>query len=68
MADNLVVTWDCDETEHIPESASINSSNGTDYLLISVILLAIACLLLLVIMVVKYYMERGLAISCSLSY
>ena len=45
LVDDLVVT--CDEIEDTPESAVINPSNGTNYWLITVALLVIACLLLL---------------------
>ena len=42
---DVVVTWD--ETEETSESAAINPSNRTDYWLVAIILLVIACLLLL---------------------
>ena len=43
LVDDLVVTFD--EMEDIPESASINPSNGITYWLVAFVLLAIAHLL-----------------------
>lgn len=63
IANDLVVT--CDKTEDIPESTSIFPSKEQIF---SVFLLPIACLLLLVTIVVKYYIKRGLTNSCLLSY
>ena len=63
--DDLVVT--CDEIINTPETISISLSGGINYWLIAVVLLAIACLLLLVV-VVKFNIKHGLTIPCSLSY
>ena len=49
----------CDEIENTPETASIISNDKTNYWLIAVALLAIAYLLLLAVVIVKYYMKRG---------
>ena len=62
LVNDLVVTRN--ETIDTPEIGPINHSNGVNYWLIDVILLAIACLLLLMATVVKYYIKRGLTISC----
>ena len=48
--DDLVVT--CDEIEDIPKSVLINPGNGLSYWFIAAVLLAFACLLLLVTIVV----------------
>ena len=61
LVDDLVVT--CDQFENIPESAVINPSNGINYWLLAVVLLAITCILLLVVKIVKYYMKPELTIS-----
>ena len=66
LVDDLVVT--CDEVENIPKSTSISPSNGINYWLIAAALLAIACLLLLLAITVKYHMKSGLTISCLLLY
>ena len=52
LIDDLVPIYD--EIDDTPKSVVINPSNGINYCLIAVSLLAIACLLLLVIMIVKY--------------
>ena len=52
MTKIVVVT--CDEIIHTPENISINPNDKANYWLIAVVLLAIACLLCLVIIVVKY--------------
>ena len=62
----MVVT--CDEIEDTQKTVVVNPSNGIDYRLIVVVLLAIACLLLLVAIDVKYYMKRGLTTPCLLSH
>ena len=49
FVDDVVVTWD--EFEETSESAAINPSNRTDYWLVAIILLVIACLLLLMTIV-----------------
>ena len=66
LADDLVVS--CDEIVDTPETALINSSGGINHGLIAVVLLATACLLLLMVMVVKYYMKPRLTISCLFLY
>ena len=58
----------CHEIDDIPDSPSINPSNGINYWVIGVILLAIACFLLLLTIVVKHHMQCGFTIPCSLSY
>ena len=55
LADDVVVTYD--EIVDTPKSAVINPSDGINYWLIAVILLAMGCLLFLVFIVVKYYMR-----------
>ena len=62
---DLIVT--CDEIKETPESAPTNSRNRIVYWLIPAILLEIACLLLLVIIVVKYHIKHGLKIPRFLS-
>ena len=54
ILDDLV---SCDEIEDTLESTSINLSNGMNYCLIAVALLAIAFLLTLVAIIVKYCMK-----------
>ena len=58
----------CHEIDDIPDSPSINPSNGINYWVIGVILLAIACFLLLLTIVVKHHMQCGFTIPCLLSY
>lgn len=53
LVGDLIVT--CDEIKDTPESAPTNFRNRIIYWLIPAILLEIACLLLLVIIVVKYH-------------
>ena len=50
LDEDLVVT--CDEIDDIPKSVSINPGNGLSYWFIAAVLLAFACLLLLVTIVV----------------
>ena len=57
----------CDEIKDTPESAPTNFRNRIIYWLIPAILLEIACLLLLVIIVVKYHIKCGLKFPCFLS-
>lgn len=57
---DLVVS--CDEIEDTPKSVVINYSGGINYQLITAVLLAITCLLMMVAIIVKYYMKRGLTI------
>ena len=47
LADNVLVIWD--EVVDTTKSAVINPSDGINYCLIAVILLALECLLLLVL-------------------
>ena len=65
LVDDLAVT--CNEMENIPENASINCSNGIIYWLVAFVLLAIACLLQLIVMAVKYCMKHDLTIPYRLS-
>ena len=60
LVDDPIVT--CDEIVDTPESATVNPSNGINYWIIDFVLSAIAYLLLLMIIVVKYYMKNGLRI------
>ena len=52
VVDDVVVT--CDEIVDIPEATSISSNNGMNYWFLCVILLKILCLLLLLVITVKY--------------
>lgn len=54
LTDDLAVMRD--ETKDTPEATSINPNDKANYWLRNVVILAIACLLLLVA-VVKYYMK-----------
>ena len=45
-----------------PETTSINSNDKTNYWLIAVVFLTIACLLLSVVIIFKYYMKHRLTI------
>ena len=60
VVDDLVLT--CAETVDTLKSTIINPSNGINYQLVAIILLAIACLLLLVVNFVQQYMKHGLTI------
>ena len=66
LVDALVVT--CYDIKDTQKSTPVNLSHGTNYWLIAVVLLAIACLLLLVVMVFKCYMNRGSIFFYWLSY
>ena len=55
LADDLVAT--CDDIEDTQESAVISPSNTISYWLIAVVPLSIVCLLLFVVMILKYYMD-----------
>ena len=57
-----------DEIVDTPETTSIHPKNKANYWLIAVILLEIACLLLLVVIIVKFCMKHGLTIPCFLFY
>ena len=61
---DLVVTWH--ETMDTLETTLINCNNKTHFLY--VVLLGILYLLMLVFITDKYYMKRGLIISCLLFY
>ena len=50
------------------ETTSINPDNQTNYRFIAVGLLGIECLILLVVIVVKYYENSELTITCLLPY
>ena len=56
LADDVAVIFD--EIIDIPKSEVISSSNGTNHRVIFVLLLAIACLLLLFAIILKYYIKR----------
>ena len=60
LVDDLVVM--CDEIVDETQSSIINPINGINYCLIAVVLLVTGCLLLLVVIVVKHCMKRGLTI------
>ena len=56
FVNDLIVT--CHEIENTPKSAVYSPSNGINYWFIAVFLLTtIACLLLLVAVIFKYYMK-----------
>lgn len=67
-----IVLWmhvgSCEEIADTPETTWINPGDGMNYWRIAVVLIVIACLLLLVAIVVKYYIKRGLTIPCLSSY
>ena len=58
----------CDDIVDTPETISINPGDKTNYWILDILLVAIACLILVVVIVVKYYMNAGLAIPCLLLY
>ena len=59
--DKLVVT--CNVVINTPETASINCNNSKrSYWLITVVLLAIVCLILLTVISVQYYIKSRLTI------
>ena len=66
VVDDLIAT--CDEVEDTPKIRPINPSDGINYWLIVVVLVAIARLLFLVVIVVNYCIKRGLTIPCLLLY
>ena len=66
FADGLGVT--CDEIVNIPQTAPINHSHGINHRFIAVVLLAIACLLLLVQIVCEYYIKYALTVPCLIFY
>lgn len=47
-----------DESEDRPVTTSVNSYVKENYWLINVVVLAIACLLLLIVIVFQYYMKQ----------
>ena len=66
LAYDPVVT--CDEIMDTTETASIDSNHNPNCWVIAVVHLAITCLLLLLVITVKYYMKHGLAVPCLISY
>ena len=66
LVEDLVVT--CGEIEYTPVSPVINSCDRTNYWVIDIVKLAITFLLLLLVIVVKYYIKIELTIPCLLSY
>ena len=60
----LAVT--CDENIDTPESVVVNSNYRINYWLIVVALLAIACFLVVVAIITKYYIKHELTIPCQL--
>ena len=66
LDDGLVVI--CDRTMDMSQTKSINPNDKTNYWFITVVLIAVVCLLLLVVIVDKWYMKRGLTIPCVLLY
>ena len=73
LVDDLVVM--CDEIEDMvenlnyvaPEATLINSNYKTSCWVIAVVLLAIACSLLVLVIVIKHYMRQKKTIPCLLS-
>ena len=61
LADDMVVTWD--KIVNAATSAPINPTDGINLWLITVVLSAIACFLLLLVNIVKYCMKRKLTIN-----
>ena len=66
LVDDLVVT--CDEIADTRESVLINPNDGISYWHITVVLLAITCLLLLVDIVLTCYMKLELTTLCLFLY
>ena len=62
LIDDLIVT--CDMIVDTQNCIVINLSNGINYLLNAVVLLANACLTLLAAILVKHCMKLALTISC----
>ena len=58
----------CYKIQDTTETTSINPNKKENYWLIAVAISAIACLLLSVVIIVKYYMKLGLKIPCLFSY
>ena len=58
----------CDEIVNTSETTSVRLENKINYWLHYVVLLATACLLLLIITVVQYCMKRGLIVPYLLFY
>ena len=73
LVDELVVM--CDEIEDMvenlnyvtPETTLINCNYKASCWVIAVVLLAIVCLLLVLVMVIKHYMKQEITIPCLLS-
>lgn len=55
LVDDLVVT--CGEIVDMPETTSVNPTDKINYWFIGAALLVLACLLLLVVIFVKYYVK-----------
>ena len=66
LVGDLVVA--CDEIEHASKIAPINLSSRMNYWFTAVALLSVACLLLLAVIAIKYYIKDGLTIPCLFSY
>ena len=62
LVDGLVVK--SDKIVDTADTTWSKSNNKTNYWLFDIILLVITCLLLLAIIVFKYYMKHGLTIPC----
>lgn len=58
LVDDLVVTWDI--IADTPEISLMNPNDKTNYWLITVVLTAIVCLLLLLVIAIGYYIKLGL--------
>ena len=66
IVDDIVVN--CNEFVDMAKTAPVNPNDKTNYWLTAVALLAIACLLSLVVIIVTYHMKLGLTIPCLLLY
>lgn len=66
LAYDPVVT--CIEIMDTTETASIDSNHNPNCWVIAVVHLAITCLLLLLVITVKYHIKRELAVPCLISY
>ena len=64
LANDLVVTYN--GIVYTPESALIDPGDGMNHSLIAVVLLSIACLLMFVAIIIKYYRKQGFKIVCLL--
>ena len=66
LVDDLAVT--CDEIIDTTENASVNPNDKANYCFIAIVLLAVVCLLLLVVIFVKYHIKHALKIPSLLPY